>query len=222
MRTSIILALLLALCTGTAIAAEEQSNTIEVVVAGMGRDSDSALKNAFKTAVQQAVGSIIDSKTLVENDEVVSDKILSHSGGYVTDYEMLGEPRNEDGLVSVRIKAQVARKQLMAKMAEEGLILQESASESFDIKAEVYTRFQDNRSAKEMLAEQIKGYPENFMTLKYAGSKPGEKEGEFWVDVEFSSDPVELAAFNDAMRVLLERIAEAPALDIRYKMKNMK
>ena len=221
MRILIAVCLMFMSCLPEAAISGEQPAIVEIVVGGIGRDSDSALKNAFKAAVQQALGSMIDTKTMVENDEVVSDKILSHSGGYVVEYEMLGEPKTEDGLVTVRIKAQVAQKQLMAKMVDEGIVLQEDTSGSFDIKAKVYTTVQDQRSAKEMFAEQIKGYPENYIKVRYADSEPGKKEGEFWVRVEFSSDPATLAGFNADMCMLLDRVAEAPPVNVRYKMEKV-
>lgn len=140
-----------ALCCSAVRAADDATSDLTTVVAtGLGTDQDGALKNALKAAVEQAVGSMIDAKTVVENDEVISDKILSHSGGYVQKYDIIGEPKEENGLIKVKIQAQVRQMALRSKLAEEKLIAVASVDfkeEAKQLKAERYTKELQSRSA---------------------------------------------------------------------------
>jgi hypothetical protein len=49
----------------------------------MGVDANAALLNAYSNAVQQALGLYVDAETLVQNDAIVRDKILTYSKGFI-------------------------------------------------------------------------------------------------------------------------------------------
>ena len=66
-----------------------------------------AIRTAQRVAVEQAVGVFIHSETEVSNFELKKDDVLSRSQGYVTDYRILDE-KKEDDLFTVRIRATVS------------------------------------------------------------------------------------------------------------------
>lgn len=86
--------------------------TITVVVEGVGKDAASALQDAFRVAVQQALGLVVDAQTLIDNDELIGDKILTASNGFLAGYERIGI-KEVDGLTRVKIKARVERSDLV-------------------------------------------------------------------------------------------------------------
>lgn len=57
----------------------EASPSEAIVVEGVGMTPDEALKDAFRNAVRQVVGAVVDAETLVKNDEVINDKVLTYS-----------------------------------------------------------------------------------------------------------------------------------------------
>jgi hypothetical protein len=63
----------------------------DVSVNGKGATRDDALRDAFRTAVEQAVGTLVDSQTLVRNYQVVTDDIYTKSQGFVQDYQVTNE-----------------------------------------------------------------------------------------------------------------------------------
>ena len=69
---------------------------------------DSAINRALRNAVEQAVGSIIDSETLVENFQLLDDRIYSEVKGYVRSYDIISDNKGEGGVYTVTIKAVVA------------------------------------------------------------------------------------------------------------------
>ena len=55
----------------------------EVTVTGIGADKDSAIRDATRLAIEQVVGTFIDSRTLMENLRIQMDEVYKKSQGYV-------------------------------------------------------------------------------------------------------------------------------------------
>ena len=70
------------------------ANIKEITVTGMGETLEAAEKQALAAAIRQAVGAYMDSKTIVENEEIIQDRILSVSNAFVEKYEVVGEPND--------------------------------------------------------------------------------------------------------------------------------
>ena len=75
-------------------------------VTGIGEDSDSALRDAKRNAVEQVVGTYINSETLVSQASVVSDEIYAKSVGFITDVRVLDEGKR-NGAYYVHAKIDV-------------------------------------------------------------------------------------------------------------------
>jgi len=90
----------------TIIAASVAFSATEVVVDGVGTDRETALLDAQRNAVATVVGQMVDSKTLVANYALVSDKILTSSSGYLKTYQVVSEGGDPSGY-RVRIRAVV-------------------------------------------------------------------------------------------------------------------
>jgi hypothetical protein len=82
-----------------------------VEATGDGPGKEQALATAMRRAVEQGVGTFIKSSTTVIDAQLVDDKILSHSHGYVTSYKIIKQGKTEDGL-SVTINAAIDSKML--------------------------------------------------------------------------------------------------------------
>lgn len=153
--------------------ASKEGDTIEVISTGIGQDSDRALRNALRAAIEQAVGTMVDSETLAQNDEVINDQILSYSAGFVESHKVISEPRTRDGLVIIKIQAQVKRTQLTEKLQAANIHIKEVDGES--LFGEVITRLDQKQSAKDMLVKALTGFPENYLYATMEG-KPGYNE----------------------------------------------
>jgi len=68
---------------------------------------DNAIKDSLRKAVEQAVGTVISSETVVQNFEVINDNIYARSQGYIQNYMILKE-NISDGLYRVTIRATVS------------------------------------------------------------------------------------------------------------------
>lgn len=96
----------------------------EVTVKGYGISRDEALRDALRNAVEQAVGTLVDSQTLVQNAEVVNDEIYTKSQGFVQDYNIISEQKNGgQTVVTAKVKINTSpNSALMSKLQKLKLI----------------------------------------------------------------------------------------------------
>ena len=73
----------------------------EVTVTGIGADKDSAIRDATRLAVEQVVGTFIDSRTLMENLRIQMDEVYKKSQGYVKRIQILEESRSDNSTYRV-------------------------------------------------------------------------------------------------------------------------
>ena len=205
-RVVLVFAMVAGLLFPVSFAGEEkEAETITVMAVGMGVDSDAALKNALKNAVTQAVGSIIDSETMVKNDEVIEDKILSHSGGFVETYEIIGEPRAKDGLVSIKIEAQVKRMNLRKEMEANNIFVVKK------IDGQVFTKQIQVAESAAMFKNLLKDFPEAYVDLKL-NVEPyyDDKKDQFVVEVTTTLDVDKVNALTKDLISFLDAALPQP------------
>lgn len=98
--------------------ASSDSDTVKVQGRGVGEDSTAALKDAYRDAIERAVGLYVDAEQVAQNDELVRNQILTQSNAYITDYRVLEERRIAGGLVQLRILATVKKQALTKKISD--------------------------------------------------------------------------------------------------------
>lgn len=89
--------------------------TATVEVEGIGKDTDTALRQAWSAAVAEVVGTMVDAKTVVVNNKLIQDQILVFSKGYVEKSETLSS-KVEGGMTRVRVRATVRRSDVVKKI----------------------------------------------------------------------------------------------------------
>ena len=140
----------------------------EVTVTGVGTDPDMALQNAFSQAIQQVVGVLVDAVTVVKNDQLIRDEILTYSRGYVQKYEV-AERWEEDGLHHARIRAVVAQDKLVEKLGKLNIAVKsvEGEREAINIAIAV----ENEARAAKMLENALAGFQMGKLT-KVTYSQP--------------------------------------------------
>ena len=68
-----------------------------VTVTGVGASQTEAQNDAMRVAVEQAVGSLIDSQTIVDKSMVLEDNIYATSKGFVQSVDIVSTQRTADG-----------------------------------------------------------------------------------------------------------------------------
>ena len=150
---SVILATVAALLFPLAVVAGDSGKLVEVVATGHGSTVREAKKAALRAAVEQVVGTMIDATTLVENDELIEDEILTYAPGMVEKSIDIGEPKkSEDGFFTVKIKATVKKGKLEEKLRAASAV--SVALDGQDLFARM-TAAQDNLADAEAMIEDV-------------------------------------------------------------------
>lgn len=89
-----ILLILLVVCVAPGLAQEKKTSSITVV--GTGGTKEAAIQDALRTAVERAMGVYIYSSTEVADFQVIKDKIIASSTGYVNNYQVVRETHQDD------------------------------------------------------------------------------------------------------------------------------
>lgn len=159
MKTSIVVSIAcLAAWVACAQAESIPDEVVDVVATGSGFSPDEAEKDALRNAVETVVGQYVGTSVVVENDELIEDKILTYSAGFVKTFERIGEPRKLDsGVVSIKIKATVKKSQLIKKL--ESASIGKASVSGKDLFASTLTRLDEMTNAQKILAEALKDFP---------------------------------------------------------------
>lgn len=95
-----------------------------VVTDGRGTTASEAENDALRNAVEQAVGVLVDSSTLVSKNQVLQDQIYTQSRGFITNYTVL--EKNSSGTEwTVKVQADVdesPNSRLMNELTRLGII----------------------------------------------------------------------------------------------------
>ncbi len=155
---TICLALICLHCVPVFAAVDEK----EVVAMGVGANEEAAKRQAYRNAIQSAIGSMVLSETIVENDTLVQDKILSHSDGYVVKATPVGATRAvEGGLVEVTMRVTVKSDQLKAKLKSENITMADMDGQSLFAQKKTKEEAKDNAAA--ILTEKLKNVPSGLL-----------------------------------------------------------
>jgi hypothetical protein len=87
----------------------EKVITAEGVAAGSDlKAHDEALNRALRRAVEQGVGTVIDSESMTQNYQLLEDKVYAQVKGYVKSYNIVSDNNGADGIYRIKIEAVVA------------------------------------------------------------------------------------------------------------------
>ena len=98
---------------GPLVAAEGEK---KVITSGYGKNPDEALTQALRNAV----GTYMTSTTRIENDDIIEDKILSLSRGFIKDFKKLAEMKVE-GETKVTVAVIVTKTQILETLKASGV-----------------------------------------------------------------------------------------------------
>jgi len=184
-----------------------EAGAIELVIAeGVGLDVESARKDSYRNAVRQAVGAYVDAETIVANDELISDKVITLSPAFVERVDPIpgGESR-EGSLTRVRVRAHVRITKLLDTLAE-GKIKTRSHTKNVDTQsllAELQTKADQSGGQRDVLQRALVEYPQSCMSLQVDG-KPSiatSPDGKTYLQVPILLSPnyERYAAFSEQL-----------------------
>jgi hypothetical protein len=117
----------LCLLTPAALLAQQTvtaTGTAAILNKDMAQARDRAVESALRSAVERVVGTMVDSESLVKNNDLIADKIFTQTRGYISDYKILSEkPDMDSNIYSVSVEATVKEGNLSDDLNSLGLLL---------------------------------------------------------------------------------------------------
>lgn len=104
--------------------AQEQDKVVSITVSGSGKTQEEAKQSALRSAIEQAFGAFISSKTEIFNDQVVADQIASVSSGNIQSFKLLNESQLPNGSWGVTLKALVSVSKLTSFVEAKGIAVE--------------------------------------------------------------------------------------------------
>lgn len=129
LKTILVVGSILVLAAGVSAKVEEaavvETKGVAALSEDVGKDRENALSDAQRLAIEQVVGTFVDSQTLVENFVTISDEIYTKATGFIDNYEILDEGKNDaDGTYVVKIKATVSQRPVVDRLKALGVLRQ--------------------------------------------------------------------------------------------------
>ncbi len=132
---------------------------------------EKALDEAKRTAIEQAVGAIVESRTVVEDFQVVQDQIFSRSAGYLKNLTVLDEKKSDLGTYEITIQTEVETAEVLNDLDRFSAILgwQKNPRIAIVVDPTVAVEFQAAaQKATGLLTAILKR--EGFKVFKYTGT----------------------------------------------------
>jgi hypothetical protein len=104
--------------------AQDADKTVAITVSGSGKTQDEAKQSAFRSAIEQAFGVFISSKTEIFNDQIVADQIASVANGNIQSFSILNESQLPDGSWGITLKAIVSVSKLTSFVEAKGIAIE--------------------------------------------------------------------------------------------------
>lgn len=99
----------------------ETDKTVTLTVSSSGKTIEEAKNNALRSAIEQAFGTFISSKTEILNDIIVKDEIVSVANGNIKNYDIVSQVEIPGNGFGVTIKATVSIDKLTSFAESKGI-----------------------------------------------------------------------------------------------------
>ncbi|MDP3945261.1 MAG: hypothetical protein Q8Q51_05150 [Lutibacter sp.] len=106
------------------LSSNNSDQTVTLVVSAKGNTKEEAQQKALRSAIEQAFGAFISSKTEILNDDLVKDEIVSITNGSIQKYEVVSEIQLADGIFVSTLKATVSVTKLTGFFESKGIAVE--------------------------------------------------------------------------------------------------
>ena len=100
---------------------QENGKDVTITASGSGTSLETATQSALRSAIEQAFGAFISSKTEMLNDQIVADEMTSVSSGNIKSYEILNQAQLPDNRWAVTLKTIVSVDKLTSFVQAKGV-----------------------------------------------------------------------------------------------------
>ena len=157
--------------------AQDNSKNVTITVSGSGNTAEEAKQAALRSAIEQAYGSFISTKTEVFNDRVVADEMASVSSGNIQSYKMLNESQLPNGTWGVTLNALVSIDKLTSFAESKGMAVEiKGGIFALNIKQQLINEASEQKIVSELVEILHEALQVSFDYVLKAG-EPKSKDG---------------------------------------------
>jgi hypothetical protein len=182
-----------------------------VIVTGIGTDETSARKNAYSRAVEESIGVVVATDTIVKDEKVISEQVLTYSGAMVSKSETLSSEL-KNGLFEVKIRATVEMRPLLQRLRTANVAVREFSGES--VFASTITQLKQRGEAHGIILETLRDFPINVMRTEVWGPpqvvKSNGQEAIIACRIRLTIDRPRFDEFSRRLRTMLRQTGHQP------------
>ena len=129
----------------------QDDKTVTLVVNGQGKTQDEAKQNALRSAIEQAFGTFISSKTEILNDNLDKDEIVSVSNGNIQKFEIISEVQIPSGNYATSLKVTVSVTKLTSFVQSKGVVVEFKGSLfAFNVNQQILNEKNEIKAIKDL------------------------------------------------------------------------
>jgi hypothetical protein len=136
---------------------KDEKKVYYVEVTSQGRDVLEAREQAFRMAVEQAVGSVISTDSRVQLGRLQKDDIIVYSSGFVEEYELV-DTRQVGNMIQIKMRVWVSHNKLANRLLSESRA--EGLVEGGRISTQIESFQQERQSADRLLNSVLADFPQ--------------------------------------------------------------
>lgn len=166
---------------------------------------EAAKNEAFRLAVENAVGSLILSETEVRNNRIVRDEIISYASGYVDRFNII-DRQESNNQVTLKMKVWVAHSALSNRLLNESRAAGQVEGER--VSAQIQTFKQQRQAGDRVLTTVLNDYPKRAFNIGVLPTKvlvDRNRTPQLYVAFDVSWNQNYLDSLAEAVRVIGQR-----------------
>jgi len=141
---------------------------VQVDVVSEGTTVEQARLEGFRTAVNQAVGSVVATQTQSQNQRLTRDEIINYSSGFVDRFEIL-EQQNHGNQVQLKMRVWVAESRLAHRLLGKSYDSQQVPGGR--IGAQVETLLEERQQGDRLIEAVMQDYPHRAFDVRVGKSR---------------------------------------------------
>ena len=163
--------------------AQEADKTVTLVVTGQGKTPDEAKQSALRSAIEQAFGAFISSKTEILNDKLVAEQITSVANGNIQSFDILNESQLPDGRWGVTLKALVSVSKLTSFVESKGIAIEiKGGLFAINIKQQILNEQAESQAIEQLIEIMDQSLKSSFdYTIKSSEPKSLDGSNNSWI-----------------------------------------
>jgi hypothetical protein len=136
---------------------------VQVDVQSSGTTLEQAKYHGFRTAVEQAVGTVVASQSQSQQQRLTRDEIITYSSGFVDRFEILEQNYVSDG-IRIKMRVWVAESRLARRLL--GRSIDNQAVQGDQLSAQISTLIQERQTGDQLVATVMKDFPDRSFVVE--------------------------------------------------------